>query len=73
MNTNKEIWDLTKQPTRILLKWLNKARKCGFGYDPSENHGDEISIEDLKLELAKREHIPNKKEAKEIRKQKVRQ
>jgi hypothetical protein len=35
--------------------------------DPTENNGEEISIEELKVELSKREHIPNKIEAKIIR------
>ncbi|MNL91176.1 hypothetical protein D3C81_09060 [compost metagenome] len=64
------MFDLKKQPTRILLKWLAKARKCGSGYDPTENGGNEISIVALKAELATREHVPNKHEAKAIRRAK---
>lgn len=60
-------FDLSKIRTRKLLKWLNKARACGGGYDPTDNHGPAISTEELKEELAKREHIPNKQEARQIR------
>lgn len=60
--------DLAKVHTRLLLKWLRKAHACGgTGYDPTNNHGSEILIAVLKAELAKREHIPNKQEAKILR------
>lgn len=64
-------FDLTKEHTRTLLKWLNKARRCGLGYDPTDNGNSVISIKELKDELAKREHIPNKLEAKKIRQEKA--
>jgi hypothetical protein len=64
---------LTKQDTRELLQWLNKARKCGQGgYDPfNDGNGYCFSVELLKNELSKREHVPNKKEAKKIRQEKA--
>lgn len=64
-------YDLKKQPTKVLLKWLDKARKCGSGYDPTENGDKEITISELKVELATRGHVPNKQEAKEIRRGKA--
>jgi hypothetical protein len=67
---DKEI--LKNEPTRVLLQWLNIARKCN-GYDPFyDGLGDVFTIEEIKTELATREHIPNKKEAKEMRKQRAR-
>jgi hypothetical protein len=45
--------------TRQILGWLSSARVYG------ECHG--VSYEDLKIELATREHVPNKIEAKEQR------
>lgn len=52
--------------TRKLLGWLRRARACGNGsYSPCDQApGTFISIEALKAELATREHIPNKAEAK---------
>lgn len=60
-------WDLTKQPTRLLLKWLELARSFGGAYDPTENHNAGISVEELKKELATREHIMNKVEGEAYR------
>jgi len=57
--------DLLKgKHTKVLLKWLASARACGGVF---EWHGHEIPIEQLKEELAKREHVPNKAEAKILR------
>ena len=59
--------------TKQLLKLLKEARGC-YGYYTSE---DELisdygySMNDLKAILATREHIPNKLEAKRIRKEKL--
>jgi hypothetical protein len=62
---------LTTVHTKELLQWLNAARRCRT-YDPFyEGKGYGFSIKELKNELSKREHIPNKKEAKEIRRQKA--
>jgi len=50
--------------TRQLLKWLKRARHGGL-YSPCEQApGTFLSIEEIKAELATREHIPNKAEAK---------
>lgn len=61
---------LNKKPTRVLLAWLNSARKCGGGgYDPIHNgNGYCFTITQIKTILATRSHIKNKKEAKEYRK-----
>lgn len=72
MNLNPENFkDLTKIHTKVLLDWLNHARKCGGSYSPSGTYVDVFSIDELKAELATREHIPNKEEAKKIRQQKA--
>ena len=58
-------YDLEALHTKQLLQYLDSARRCGSGYyDPTENHGPGIPIEAIKEELAKRPHIPNKREAK---------
>jgi hypothetical protein len=60
--------------TKILLTWLKKARACGGAYDIFDNNsGINFTIEELKEELSKREHVPNKTEAKIIRQQKAKQ
>jgi hypothetical protein len=65
-------YNLKEIKTKVLLGYLDKARRCGgIGYDPTNNHGDIIPIEELKAELTKREHIPNKSEAKNIRRMKA--
>ena len=65
------MWDLTKEPTKVLLKWLRRYCRIGLRYNPTDNVKDSISKEELKKELATREHIPNKKEAKAQRKHKI--
>jgi hypothetical protein len=58
--------DLTSVPTRELLKSLQVARQR-----PWENEavvrGHVVLVDQLKGELSKREHIPNKPEAQQIR------
>lgn len=56
---------LSKQHTKVLLKWLEKARSCGV--HGHRDHGYCYSVEEIKKELAKREHVPNKAEAKKLR------
>jgi hypothetical protein len=58
---------LSQTHTRKLMQWLEKARKCGGGWSPWDNKMDVITFEDIKAELAKRPHIPNKKESKALR------
>lgn len=65
-------YDLTKRPTRVLLNWLASARATGGGYDPFyDGNGNGISIEAIKAELAKREHVPSKREGSAIRRKKA--
>lgn len=53
-----------KLPTRQLLEYLKLARKCGGWYSPlGPDAKVGYSIEVLKMELATREHVPNKPEA----------
>ena len=55
-------------PTRQLLKYLDLARKFGGFYSPVDSHsGVGYTLDELKAEAAKREHVPNKREAKEAR------
>lgn len=65
LNMHYYIEELKTAPTRVLLEYLQKARGCGGSYSPNDQFY--FSIEDLKAELKTREHIPNKKEAKIIR------
>ena len=59
---------LKEAHTRELLGWLRAARACGGSYSPcDESLGTFLSIEDLKGELATREHIPRKAESAAIR------
>lgn len=58
---------LKKTPTRQLLQLLNSARACGGSFGPTDCGCYYITVTQIKNELATREHIPNKKEAKEIR------
>ena len=62
--------------TRQLMSWRERAYACGGYYTPFNHHSNSamlFSIEDLKAELATREHIPNKKEAKVIRQTKAKE
>jgi len=65
------MWDLTKEPTKVLLKWLKYTYKMGMGYDPTQNGQEYITKEELKKELSTREHILNKQESKAQRKYKI--
>ena len=54
--------------TRELLFTLGKARACGGWYSPYDaNGGPGYTVEELKAELAGREHVPNKPEGKALR------
>lgn len=54
--------------TRQLMSWLESARAFGGNYI----HGNySMKLQDLKDELAKREHIPNKIESQELRVKKI--
>jgi hypothetical protein len=60
---------LRNQHTRELLDWLKHARACGGFYIPCDpaSGGPEYTIEELKAELATREHIPSKQEGEAAR------
>jgi len=58
---------LKKASTRQLLTLLNTVRAYGNYPDDFYN----FSVEELKAELATREHVPNKQEAKELRRKKA--
>ncbi len=56
----------SKTHTKVLLKLLKLARvQCP--YIPCDCMDSGLSIDDIKAELAKREHVMNKKEAKAYR------
>lgn len=58
--------------TRQLLDLLQCCRRCGGRYDVLDNNSDWfVSISQVKAELAKREHIPNKLEAKKLRQERA--
>lgn len=59
-------------PTRLLLEYLNLARKFGGWYSPVDSHSDiGYTFDELKAEADKREHVPNKLEAKELRRRRA--
>lgn len=60
-------WDLSKVSTRKLLVCRDMCYKFGGVYDPTGYDEIMMTLEEVKEELAKREHIPNKTEAKRIR------
>lgn len=64
-------YDLNKQPTKVLLNWLRATRKFGGSFDLTDNGTIIVTKRQLKEELSKREHIPNKKEAKNMRRQRA--
>lgn len=66
--------DLTQLHTRELLQYLQSARACGGTYNPGDHDygGIFFTILEIKAELAKREHIPNKQEGIAARRLKAR-
>ena len=62
---------LEKKTTKELIKWKDYCYKFSGEYSPSETGPPYYSIEEIKLELSKREHIPNKQESKKIRQEKA--
>jgi hypothetical protein len=61
---------LNSLDTRELLMYLKYARKFGGRYSPW-CHDEYYSTDEIKDELATREHIPNKQEAKKIRQERA--
>jgi len=60
--------NLTKVHTKKLLKYLEQARACGGSYTPNDWQ-TVYTVEELKKELATREHVPNKDECRKLRQQ----
>jgi len=67
----EQIYDLKKIHTKVLMKWREKCYILRGGYDPTDCNGPVIPQEAIMAELATREHIPNKQEAKALRQQKA--
>lgn len=59
--------ELKKYHTKQLIKILNVARACGGYYSPYDDNSNGFTFDQIKDELATREHVPNKIEAKRIR------
>jgi hypothetical protein len=66
-------YDIARLPTRVLLQYLASARATGNGaYDPCYGgHGPAIPLWVIKAELAKRPHVPSKREGSELRRKKA--
>ncbi|MDD2230741.1 MAG: hypothetical protein PHY48_15250 [Candidatus Cloacimonetes bacterium] len=62
---------LSDRTTRSLLMMLGYARACGGMY--IDHRGNTYRIEQIKAELALREHIQNKQEARITRQNKAKQ
>lgn len=67
---------LSRIHTRTLLQWRNACYGCGGAYDPSEGasgirYPATYTLAEIKAELATREHVPNKREARILRQQKA--
>lgn len=63
-------YDLPNLSTKTLLRYLDVARESGYGYNPyhwSNSPSREITIEEIKAELAKRPHVHNKVSGSEAR------
>lgn len=59
--------------TRELLSMLNSTRRLGGHYQPAYPFGPSYTADEIKTVLADRPHVPNKAEAKELRRQKAHQ
>ena len=66
VNTWNPVEHLKKKHTKQLLDYLDSCRKCGGRLSPFDNENS-VTIDQVKAELATREHVPNKQEAKVIR------
>lgn len=67
--------EIKKAHTRLLMKWLRLSRLYGGWYSPEdpERLWFGVSADDLCAELAKRPHVPNKKEGRALRQEAARQ
>lgn len=64
---------LESEHTKVLLSWLKSARACGGWWSPCGDSGSNFgyTTAELKAELAKRPHVPNKQESRQIRQRKA--
>jgi hypothetical protein len=76
---------LSTRHTRVLMKMRESVYRCGgynyyeYGgfkdeetfYDPLGDGRNFVSLAQIKAELATREHVPNKKEARKIRQERA--
>lgn len=72
---NRDIagWTLAETPTRELMKIRDLCYKFGGAYSPCDSScGPFIKLPDVLAELNRREHVPNKKEAEQLRRDKAR-
>lgn len=58
---------LSVQRTEVLLHWRKACYRFGGHYDEGLGLSRRFSLEEIKAELAKREHVPNKVEKKKKR------
>lgn len=70
MEERQQKLDLSNINTRVLMNMLNVARAHGYY---RHSYRLIVTVEELKEELAKREHVPNKTEAKQIRRDRAKQ
>lgn len=69
-----QIKDITTRKLLMMLNQVRRARSCEANYGDSFYDEDfPFTQSELKAELANREHIPNKQEAKKIRQQRAKQ
>jgi hypothetical protein len=85
MNWDPVAW-LKTSHTRVLMKMRERVYRTGgynyyeYGpttdeeclYDPFDTNKNFVSLAQIKAELATREHVPNKKEARAIRQERAR-
>jgi hypothetical protein len=57
--------------TRQLMASLNDARTCGWTYEYIDGEEVQVNHADIKVVLDTREHIPNKPQAKALRRKMV--
>lgn len=71
LNHDRAIEEIKAAHTRELLKWLDYTRTFGGWYSPCQKSERDygFSAEDIKAELSTREHIPNKLEARNLRRE----
>lgn len=67
-NLQRALGEIRNAATRELLGWLKSARACGGWWSPCDKNSEYgYRFDDIKAELDTREHIPNKQEARALR------